>query len=92
MTDIAAAEGHIQSVYYVLAIFGLLGGVVVAYARKLQTKIEKNSADLAAFKVQVASEYLSASRFDSAKLEIMTAIHHVGTRIDSMFHYQRPAE
>jgi hypothetical protein len=92
MNDIAAAEGHIQTFYYILAIFGLLGSGVVAYARMLHGKIDKSIADLATFKVEVATDYISATRFEAAKLEIMSAINHLGSRIDAAMFHQRPAE
>lgn len=92
MADAADVEGHIQTTYYVLAIFAMLGSAVAAYARMLHSKIDKAAADLAAFKTEVAREYVAGNRFDGAMRQIMDAINHLGSRIDASFHYQRPAE
>lgn len=97
MTDSTPIAESVQTAYYVLAIFFMLGGAVAAYCRSLHNKIEvqgkqidAHGVEFLAYKVYVAQEYLSTTRFDLMTKQITDSINRLGDRIDALFN-GRPA-
>lgn len=88
--QVVVDANSVQTAYYVLAIFFMLGGAVAAYCRSLHNKIDAYGVDFLAYKVFVAQEYLSTTRFDSMTKQITDSINRLGDRIDALFNGRPP--
>jgi hypothetical protein len=71
----------VQTLYYVLGIIFMLGGVVTAYVRSLQGRIGKQEAALVEYKLYVAERHASKEYLSETKREILESIRDLARRI-----------
>ena len=60
----------------------MLGGAVVAYVRKLQSRIGEQEKGLVEYKLYVAERYASKEFLAETKREILDSIRDLARRID----------
>lgn len=94
--QVVVDSAAIQNFYYIVTMIGAVLAALAAYARSIQVKIDKDIADLAAYKTHVAAEYVSVSRFDNMTKQILDSIkefrQELGGRLDGMMNRQQPTQ
>jgi hypothetical protein len=75
-------ETGVQTLYYGLGIIFMLGGVVAAYVKRLQSRIGEQENALIEYKLYVAERYASKELLGETKREILDSIRDLGRRID----------
>ena len=75
-------EAGVQTLYYVLGIIFMLGGVVTAYVKALQIRIGKHEKEPSDYKLYVAERYASKEYLSETKREILDSIRDLARRIE----------
>ena len=73
---------HVETGVQTLGIIFMLGGVVAAYVKRLQSRIGEQEKALIEYKLYVAERYASKEFLGETKREILDLIRDLARRID----------